>query len=100
MEIISAPPKGGAYDLQSISATLDKRVCGTRLTLLVPGLARHDIKAASLKPLQTGTRFAEAQACGKVSDELCDICDQFAVHAIDVLPDIIVGGECNRYQHI
>ena len=64
-------------------------------TLLVPGLARHD-KAASLKTLQT-TQFADAQACGKVLNELYDIRIQFAIDAIDLLLDIIVGGECSRY---
>ena len=42
-----------------------------------------------------GTQSAAVQAhgCGTTSDELCDVCIQFAVKAINVLLNIILG-EC------
>ena len=63
--------------------------------MLIPGLAggRNSI---SLKRLQTAqSAEVRASGCGTVSDEFCDVCIQFAVEAIDILLNIILG-ECRK----
>lgn len=70
-------------------------------TLLVPGLATsHKVagrNAIALKRYQTPqSTEVQARGCGTVSDQLCSICIEFAVEAINVLLNIILGEYKNR----
>ena len=66
--------------------------------MLVPGLALRlaNQKVISLKHYQLDyqadqSTAVQAKACGVVSDELCQVCLQFADRAINILLNIILG---------
>ena len=61
-------------------------------SLLVPGLADYSIKVTrSQAPQATGAVKTHDQQSGVGSDTLCQICIQFAVEAINILLNLILG---------
>ena len=56
----------------------------------MPGLASQ--KAISFKHYRTAQSTAvQAKGCGEVSNELCQVCIQFAVEAINIILNLILG---------
>jgi len=59
-------------------------------SLLIPGLADYSIKVTRYTSQPSAVKTQDKQH-GVGSDELCQICIQFAVEALNILLNLILG---------
>jgi len=60
-------------------------------SLLIPGLADYSFKVTRYQLQSTGAVKTQDKQHGVGSDELCQICIQFAVEALNILLNLILG---------